>query len=159
MARKDITMTPQEIHDFLAAPRTLQVVTLGRDGHPHAAPMWYVVRERAVWFRSFTRSQKIVNLTRDPRITVLAEDGIAYSELRGVMVQGRAELSTDPDTILDLYAEISRRYPMIDDELLPELSREAVTVTFGRFAEKNTAVRVVADRIVSWDHHKIGGGH
>ena len=159
MARKDVTMTADEIQTFLAAPRTLQVVTIGRDGHPHAAPMWYVVRDRDIWFRSFTKSQKIVNLRRDPRITVLAEDGTAYSKLRGLMIQGRAELSRDPDVVLSLYRELAAQYPMVDDQPLPDLTDEAATAAFGRFADKNTAVRVIPEHIVSWDHRKIGGGY
>ena len=159
MARRNITMNPEEIHRFLATPRTLQVVTIGKDGHPHAAPMWYVLRDDEIWFRSFTKSQKIVNLMRDPRVTVLAEDGFAYSELRGVMIQGRAQLSSDPALIVGLYAEIAGRYPMVDDEVVEDLDPAAIETSFGRFAEKNTAVRVVPGRIISWDHRKIGGGY
>jgi PPOX class probable F420-dependent enzyme len=159
VARKNIAMTAEEVQDFLAAPRTLEVVTIGPDGHPHAAPMWFVLREGEVWFRSFSKSQKIVNLRRDPRITILVEDGVAYSQLRGVMVQGHVELSSDPDLILSLYRDISRRYPMINDEVLPAPSDVAVTAAFGPYVEKNTAVRVIPDKVVSWDHRKIGGGY
>jgi len=159
MAKTDTTMSPEEIDDFLDAPHTLQVVTIGVDGHPHAAPMWYVLRDHEIWFRSFTKSQKIVNLMRDPRITALVEEGVAYSQLRGVMIKGRAELSRDPAVIVNLYGEISRRYPMLDDEILPDGSDAAIEAAFGRYADKNTAVRIIPHQIVSWDHHKIGGGY
>lgn len=152
-------MGAEEVHTFLGAPRTLQVVTIGRDGHPHVAPMWYAVRDGEIWFRSFTKSQKIVNLIRDPRITVLVEDGTAYSELRGVMIRGRAELSNDPAVILDLYAKLASRYRMINDEVQPNVTPDAAAAAFGRFVDKNTAVRVVPERVVSWDHRKIGGGY
>lgn len=159
MARKDITMTPQEQQTFLAEDHTLIVSTIGKDGSPHVAPMWYYLDDGKVAFRSFTKSQKIVNLRRDPRITVLAEDGTAYSKLRGLMIQGRAELSRDPDVVLSLYRELAAQYPMVDDQPLPDLTDEAATAAFGRFADKNTAVRVIPEHIVSWDHRKIGGGY
>ena len=159
MPRKDITMTPEEIDDFLDAPLTLQVITIGRDGHPHAAPMWYVVRDREIWFRSFSKSQKIVNLARDPRITVLAEAGTAYSELRGVMIRGRTELIDDSAIVLSLYRELAGRYPMIDDAVAPDLDPDTAEALFGTYATKNTAVRVRAERVASWDHRKIGGGY
>ena len=55
MARKDISMTNEEIARFLDAGRTLQLATVGADGFPHLAPMWYLVRDGDVWFRSFTK--------------------------------------------------------------------------------------------------------
>ncbi len=78
MARKDISMTADEREAFLSeGMKTLQVATIGRDGSPHVAPMWFVLDDGKVAFRSFTKSQKIVNLQRDPRLTVLVETGTA----------------------------------------------------------------------------------
>ena len=76
MARKDITMTADEIHAFFAESMTLQVATIGKDGFPHVAPMWFVVEDNRVVFRSFSKSQKIVNLERNPKLTVLIESGL-----------------------------------------------------------------------------------
>ena len=91
MARKDISMTPDEMHEFLSSGRkTLQVATIGKAGVPHVAPMWFVLDDGKIVFRSFTKSQKIVNLHRDPRLTVLVETGDTYETLRGVMITGSA---------------------------------------------------------------------
>ena len=158
MARKDISMTADEITVFLEEQPTLQVATLGRGGFPHVAPMWFVLDEGTVAFRSFTKSQKIVNLTRDRRLTVLAEAGLGYSELRGVMIQGHARLVDDRDVVLDLYGRLAARYPMINDEPL-DLDHDALEAAFGRFADKNTAVFVEPVKTISWDHRKIGGGY
>ena len=113
MARKDITMSPEEQQEFLAAGHTLIVTTIGSDGFPHVAPMWYFVEDGKVGFRSFTKSQKIVNLTRNPKITVLLETGEAYAELRGLMIKGTARLVTDPDAVLAMYGELSKRYAFV----------------------------------------------
>jgi PPOX class probable F420-dependent enzyme len=158
MARKDITMTPEEIHAFLAESMTLQVATMGKDGYPHLAPMWFVVEDNKVVFRSFSKSQKIVNLARNPKLTVLIESGLDYSQLRGVMIKGRARLVTDRDYVLAMYGKLAARYPMINDAPI-ELDPEALEAAFGRMAEKNTAVIVEPVKIVSWDHRKIGGGY
>jgi len=158
MARKDITMTPEEIHAFLGESMTLQVATMGKDGYPHVAPMWFVVEDNKVVFRSFSKSQKIVNLARNPKLTVLVESGLDYSQLRGVMIKGRARLVTDRDYVLAMYGKLAARYPMINDTPI-ELDPEALEAAFGRMAEKNTAVIVEPVKIVSWDHRKIGGGY
>jgi PPOX class probable F420-dependent enzyme len=158
MARKDITMSPDELRTFLEAGRTLQVASLHRDGRPHLVPMWYVVEDGKVVFRSFRRSQKIVNLQRDPRLSVLVERGDAYAELQGVMIEGRARLVDDPTYVLALYGKMAAKYAMVGTE--PRvLSPEELEAAFGRFAAKNTAVVVEPRRVTSWDHTKLGGAY
>jgi len=158
MARKDITMSAAEVHEFLETHGTVQVATNGPDGRPHLAPMWYVVEDGEVVFRSFTKSQKILNLQRDPKLTVLVEDGEAYAELRGVMIKGTARLETDPERVLYLYGRLAAKYAMVGDEPV-ELDPEALEAAFGRFAPKNTAVTVVPEKVITWDHTKLGGGY
>lgn len=156
MARKDITMTDAEILAFLEAGHTIQVATLGRRGFPHVAPMWYVVEDGKIVFRSFTKSQKIVNLTRNPKLTVLVEDGLEYAELRGVMIQGEGRLVADRDYVLDIYGRLSAKYAMVGGER-QELDPDALEATWGRYAEKNTAVVVEPVKVVTWDHTKLAG--
>ena len=161
MARKDISMTSEEQAAFLEAGMTLIVTSLDRKCQPHVAPMWYFVDDGRVVFRSFTKSQKIVNLQRDPRITVLVETGIAYAELRAVMIQGAARLidgADDPKHLLESYRRLAAKYPMIGPDPI-ELDEPALEAAFGRFAPKNTAVIVEPARVISWDHRKLGGGY
>jgi PPOX class probable F420-dependent enzyme len=157
MARKDITMTDAEVPAFLSeGARVLQLATIGRDGAPHQAPMWFTMDEDKIVFRSFTKSQKTVNLMRDPRLSVLVEQGDAYAQLQGVMIQGTAKLVTDPEYVLKIYGRLAARYPMVGDEPV-EMDEESLENAFGRFAPKNTAVIVEAIKVTSWDHTKLGG--
>jgi PPOX class probable F420-dependent enzyme len=158
MARKDISMTAEEVTTFLNETSILQVATIGKDGSPHLAPMWFVMEGDTVVFRSFTRSQKIVNLQRDPRLTVLAEDGDAYAELRGVMIKGEARLIEDPSYVLAVYGRLAGRYALVGDSPT-KLTDGELEAAFGRAAAKNTAVVVEPIKVASWDHRKIGGGY
>ena len=158
MARKDITMTPEEVQQFLSSNTVLEVATIGADGWPHLAPMWYVMDNGNVVFRSFTKSQKIVNLQRNPKLSVLVETGDDYSQLQGVMIKGTARLVTEPDYVLTIYGGLAAKYPMINDTPV-ELNAAALDAAFGRFAAKNTAVIVEPDRIITWDHTKLGGAY
>lgn len=161
MARKDISLTPEEVETFLAEEMTLIVTTLGKDGHPHTAPMWFFTDDGKIVFRSFTKSQKIVNLRRDPRITVLLERGIAYTELQAVMIKGTARLidgADNPAYVLEAYRRLAARYAMVGPEPVA-LDSAALQQAFGKFAPKNTAVIVEPDQILSWDHIKLGGAY
>ena len=158
MARKDITMSPDELRSFLEEGRTLLVASLHRDGRPHLVPMWYVMEDGKVVYRSFTRSQKIVNLRRDPRLSVLVERGEAYAELQGVMIEGHARLIDDPAYVLALYGKMAAKYAMVGPEPRA-LSPEELESAFGRYAPKNTAVVVEPVRVTTWDHTKLGGAY
>jgi PPOX class probable F420-dependent enzyme len=151
-------MTPQEVLQFLTANTVLQVATVGKDGWPHVAPMWYVMDGERVVFRSFTKSQKIVNLKRNPSFTALVETGDEYSQLRGVMIKAQARLIDDPDYVVSIYGALAAKYPMINDTPM-ELQGEALQNAFGRFAAKNTAVVVEPIKVISWDHTKLGGAY
>ncbi len=155
MAHKDISMHPREVEEFLDGGRNLQVATLGLDGWPHLTTLWYTMLEGRIAFRSFRRSQRIVNLRRDPRITVLVEAGSNYEDLRGVMVRGRAELIDERDIVLSVYAAVTSKYQFGGEPVDPA----AVEAMFGAHAEKNAAVVVHPDRTVSWDHRKLGGAY
>lgn len=158
MARKDITMNDTELGEFLEAGQILQVASIGGDGFPHLAPMWYVVRDGKITFRSFAKSQKIVNLQRNPNLSVLVETGNSYSELQGAMIRGTATLVNDREFVLEMYGALAAKYPMIGDEPV-QLDAEALEAAFGRFAEKNTAVVIEPVKVATWDHTKLGGSY
>ena len=73
-------------------------------------PLWYVVRGAEIWGWTFTKSQKIKNLERDPRATLLFEDGVTYDKLRGVSYECDVELSTDYDVVKGVGVDLFTRY-------------------------------------------------
>jgi PPOX class probable F420-dependent enzyme len=158
MGRKDLSMTLEEIRDFLEAGRTLLVASIGNKGAPHLVPMDYVMEAGNPAFRSFTKSQKIVNLSRDSRITVLVHQGDAYAELQGVVIEGLARLIEDPDYVLSLYGRLAAKYAIVGDHPL-QLDQAQLQAAFGRYAPKNTAVIVEPTKVMSWDHRKLDGAY
>src|SRR5262245_61981507 len=97
--RNQIQMDEGEIWKFIESRKSLQVATLNKDGSPHLTTLWFGIVDGDIAFETFTKSQKVVNLKRDPRIAVLVEDGEQYNELRGVAINGRAELHDDPAVV------------------------------------------------------------
>ena len=146
--RSQITMTDDEIAAFLDRSRTATMATVGPDGTPHLVAMWYALIDGVVWFETKGRSQKAVNLRRDPRITVMIEDGLTYDALRGVSIEGRGVIVEDPDEIWQVGVSVWERY---NGEYTEEVKP---LVEF--MLQKRIAVRVEADRVRSWDHHKLG---
>ncbi len=85
--RAQIAMTDDEVLEFLDQQRVLVCATLGQDGWPHLAPLWYVLRGGTVWAWTYAKSQKVRNLERDPRASVQVEAGEDYAQLRGVLLR------------------------------------------------------------------------
>ena len=77
--RGEIALTEEEQRQFLEDGWTLQVASIGPHGYPHLVAMWYVVVDGEVCFTTFRKSQKILNLKRDPKITVMLESGKKYN--------------------------------------------------------------------------------
>lgn len=146
--RDAIRMTDDEVVAFLEAQKSLQVGTLERDGSVHLSTLWFALVDGRIVFETYTKSQKIKNLERDTRITVLAEDGDVYEKLRGVMIKGTATLVVDPDEVYAVgLAVLARNQPEVS---APD--REAAA----RFmSTRRTVVIVEPTKTVSWDHTKL----
>ena len=143
-------MTEEEVMQFIASQKSLQVATINKDGTPHLSTLWFDVVNGEIVFETFTKSQKIKNLQRDNRISCLLEDGLVYEKLRGVQINGVAELIDSPDQVHQLANGVmARNNPEIPSEALDEVAK-AMSV-------KRTAVIVKATKVVSWDHQKLGG--
>ena len=66
--RGTITMSDDEVHEFLAGRHTMNVASMGPDGRIHLVAMWYgFTADGAPAFWTYGKSQKILNLRRDPQ--------------------------------------------------------------------------------------------
>jgi PPOX class probable F420-dependent enzyme len=148
--RDQIMMTPEEIRGFLDEQRTLQVASINSDGTPHLVAMWYARYDGEIAFWTYAKSQKVMNLRRDPRLTVMVESGDKYEELKGVTIYGQGRIVSDLEEVFAFGDNVYERYwGPIDNDLV----REAVH-TMGR---KRVVIVVEPEKTVSWDHAKLGG--
>ena len=146
--RDVIKMTEDEVDAFIHERRPMTMCTLNHDGTIHAVAMWYGFVDGCVAIETKAKAQKAVNLTRDPRITLLFEDGDTYEELRGVELVGRAEVVDDPEKIWELGVNLFERYYGTYTEDL----RPMIEVMLN----KRIVAKVVVERTVTWDHRKLG---
>jgi hypothetical protein len=145
-----IAMTPVEVDDFLATERTCRVATVDDEGRPHVVPLWFVWHRQELWLYSLTRSRRWADLQANPRAAVVVDAGTAYGELCGVEIEGATDVvgevprTGEPQPDLDaVEAAFAQRYhPELDGTLHHD----------GRHAW----LRVVPDKISSWDFRKMG---
>ncbi len=151
--RASIGLSEAEVADFLDAKETIIIVSNGVGGSPHPMPMWFARDEEGfIRMTTYRKSQKIRNIERDPRVSLLAESGIDYAELKGVVIYGRAELIDDEELALDTMRRIGEKSGGPTQAGSPDEGMR-------RNAAKRLVIRVKPDKIVSWDHAKLGGAY
>ena len=153
MSRRDqITLTPAEQQALLEEERIVIATTNGPRGWPHSMPLWYTVRDGDIWAWTFAKSQKVRNLERDPRCTLLVEAGVEYGELRGVQIEAEAELVRDLDTVYEFGVELAIRYA----EGIDSIEGDAAAGLRAQ-APKRVAIHFHPVKLATWDHRKLGG--
>ena len=150
--RAEIVLSPEEQEELLADERVVIISSLGPRGWPHSMPMWFTVRDGDIWVWTYAKSQKVRNLERDPRATLLIETGHEYSELRGIQIEAEAELIRDPEQVFEFAKELTIRYA----EGIDSIEGDAA-VALQAQAPKRVAIHFHPKRVATWDHRKLGG--
>jgi PPOX class probable F420-dependent enzyme len=148
--RSEIKMSPEEVEAFLQEERTTTMCSMHPDGSIHAVAMWYAFLGGVMSVETKRKSQKVQNLRRDPRLTFLVEAGESYDQLRGVELVGRARLIEDDDAVWKFGVSMWERYvgEYTEDQRpgVEAMMRNRLIVTMD------------VDKVVSWDHRKMGAG-
>ena len=150
--RDQIKLSEEQQRELVDSERIAVISSLGPRGWPHVMPLWYVPRDGEIWIWTYAKSQKVKNLERDPRATLLIETGVAYGELRGVQIEAEAEIIRDLDRIVDYAKEMTVRYSAGIQSV--EGNAEAA---LREQAPKRVAIHFHPKRVASWDHSKLGG--
>lgn len=142
-----IAMAAAEVDEFLAAERTCRVATCSKDGRPHVVPLWFVWDGTALWLTSVVRSQRWTDLMRDPRVAVVVDAGVEYTELRGVELSGEVvpvgeiPRAGAPDPLLD----------QVEQLFADKYTRGVKVPADGRHAW----LKLAPEKLVSWDFRKL----
>jgi PPOX class probable F420-dependent enzyme len=147
--RRQIQLTPEEQAAFLREHRKAALATIGRDGFPHVVAMNFLAKDGAFYMTSYGKAQKVLNIRRNPRVALMAETGDNYAELRGVMIRGECEIIEGADAVREVFAAMAaaRGVPAAR----PRGSVDS--------APKRVVLKIVPEKITSWDHRKLGGAY
>ena len=142
-------MTPSERDDFLEAADTGILTTLRRDGSPISLPMWFVVIDRDVHFRTRTSARKVARIERDGRASFVVDSGAAWVDLRSVSISGTL-VAVSGDAAVEVDDALSAKYR---GRGVPD---EVPTKTTEHYADASTYFRLVPEqRELTWDDSKL----
>jgi PPOX class probable F420-dependent enzyme len=150
--RAQIALTAEEQRRFLDEAKTIILTSIDPRGYPHSVAMWFAVDpDGSVVMTTFAKSQKTLNLRRDPRCALLVETGTSYDQLKGLLIRGRASIDPDTEHAVDVLERIHKKHGGEQPEGLRDILRAQ--------ARKRVVVRVHPERVASWDHRKLGGAY
>jgi PPOX class probable F420-dependent enzyme len=141
--RRQIRLSPDEQAAFFRERKKAALATIDKDGFPHVVAMNYFARDGAFYMTSYGKAQKVVNIRRNSRVALMIEAGDDYAELRGVMIRGHCEILEDEASVRAAFEARASASPV----------QPGATAS----APKRVVLKIVPDKVVSWDHRKLGG--
>ena len=105
-----VRLGEEETWAFLEQGHTAVLTTLRRDGSPASVPMWFVVDGRSLCVRTLAHSKKAANMRRDPRVSLVVEEGLAWADLKAVVLAGQASEVADEAEQARLQAAFDEKY-------------------------------------------------
>ena len=140
LPRSMLRLTDEELEELLTTELTLRAGTVGADGWPHVAPLWFVWFDGAVWINSLRRSKRTSDLAAGSKVALCVDTGKDYGELRGAVLYGTPHEAEDDLKLTDARRAFAKKNWNIDD--IPPM-------------KSHVWLKMVPDRIVSWDFRKI----
>lgn len=148
-----ITMDNAEVEAFLRSNKTMILVSNGHNGHPHAMPMWFGIEQGGqIVMTTFRKSQKVNNIRRNPKVTLLVESGLEYSELKSVMIYADCEVIDSLAETTNVMLGLARGRGEVTDA-----QAEQAKANLEKTASKRVALRMTPTEVLSWDHGKLSG--
>ncbi len=88
MSLEDDSLAP--VRAFLSSQHTLTLATIGPDGRPQAADVYYAeTGDLGFYFVSLPGSRHAANIARDPRVAAtIHADSTRWRDIRGVQLEG-----------------------------------------------------------------------
>lgn len=136
-------MTREEAHDFMdSRPGWIALTTVGKDGFPHTVPIGYFRLGDEVYIGCRAGTQKLKNIERNPKVSLMLEAGNTMQDIKGLLIQGEASVVLAPAEQLPLLRESARRRGIPEDQLPTEARPGAAYI------------KVVPRKYISWDYAK-----
>jgi PPOX class probable F420-dependent enzyme len=145
--RQQIQLTPEEQTAFLKEPNKAALATIDKDGFPHVVAMGFLAKDGAIYMTSYAKAQKVLNIRRNPKVAVMVESGKNYGDFRGVLLRGVCEIIEDPAVVEKTMRELAGNQTGSGGAPRGALSS----------APKRALLKIVPQKISSWDHTKLGG--
>ncbi len=134
-------LSDEQIAAYLdSRPGWAILTTIDKDGFPHSVPLGYFRLGSDIVMGVRDGTRKVANVERNPKASVLLEDGSSMADIRGVMLQGHARIVRERSEALQLAREGARARGVPESEWPAEPRPGAAYI------------RMTPVRSISWDY-------
>jgi len=105
-----MAMSEQESNNFLSNGRILRVASVGSDGTPHIAPIWYVYENGKFYVQTGPGSRKSQNIKTNSKVAFSVDVGERFYDLKAVVGKGTARILTERKFNDDIGKKILLKY-------------------------------------------------
>lgn len=145
-----VSLEPEELRAFLETSHTGILTTLRRDGFPVSLPTWFAWLDGRIYLNTPSKTKKLARIRHDPRASFLVESGLAWAELKAVMLYGRVVEVDDKALRSKIQALLDEKYR--DFRVEPKRQPDATRKHYSRGA---TLCFEPEGEPISWDNAKL----
>ncbi len=146
-----IELNDDQLWEFLSDGHEGTLTTLRSDGWPVALPVWYVVKDEAVYLRTRPATKKLVRIRNDPRSSFLVSSGARWAELKAAVLTCRALIVEDGALQAEVLALFDEKYAAFRTAptAMPSSSQK-------HYKGDPVVIRLdVVDAVLSWDNSRL----
>ncbi|MAI41697.1 MAG: pyridoxamine 5'-phosphate oxidase family protein [Candidatus Azotimanducaceae bacterium] len=121
-------------------PGWAMLSTIGPDGYPHTVPVGYFRVNNKIYMGCRDNTQKIVNIERNPKVSVSLESGSTMNDLKGVLLRGKAHVIRDDKNRLAISIQAAQSRGVKKVDFPKTVSPNLVYIEFRNF------------KITSWNY-------
>jgi len=151
--KRSVRLSPDEAWSMIKGSHTGILATLRRDGVPIMLPIWFVVLEDRIYFRTGHSSRKAQRLRHDARASFLVESGKRWAELAAVHITG---VMREVDVADPLAEQVSREFEEKYAAFRTPRS-EMADATRAHYERPQLVLELTPDaRMLTWDNARLG---
>ena len=156
--REQIRMTQKEIDSYLRSHCRITIISNSSNGYPHPMPMNYAItHDNYIEMTTYKKSQKVLNLERDKRATLLVETGDSYESLKSVLIQADSKVIDDWESTVKCMKACRSHANKVRGKNTTQEDDIAFDESSKRRSKKRLVLRFVPRHYISWDHSKLKG--
>lgn len=135
----------EKIEAFLAEAILARLATANpKTCQPHAVPVWFLWDGESAWISAFTSTRKVKDLLKNRLCSIVIDTQAGGLPLTGVVLEGEAELITEPrETVRDMAIRIYAKYMGPEGVKTKDPQSWAVD-------PENTIIKLTPAHIYSW---------
>jgi len=137
-------LNKEQIHVYLGQPLLARMATASPETlQPHVVPVWYLWDGQSIWVHGHSSTRKFKELAANPSCSIVVDDAASGVDFWAVLLEGQAELITDPALVVPMAERIYMRY------IGPDGVQDPVPQSWIHDAE-SLLLKLTPARVVSW---------